>query len=269
MSNGQTTERVDEVSDAYKPAKNCDTVCGWLYYVVVAISIAILFSDAIKAADWKGYGDEIVVALKTAFLILTIVLFGLFVVSKLWLIPAAERVRRKQLLTDAFGAIITPETTVGYYNNAFPPSTQRLAASVMENALFGKEVARQMLPSVRVKTVVYLIVWLVILIVRQSSLDLVLWISQIVFSVDILAYWISLEMLRSRHARVYDDLYQHFLHNHGEENAEGKATILDLFATYESSKAVVGVLLDSKVFFRENERISKKWEDVRGKLNIP
>lgn len=264
-----SNERVDEVNDTYKPAKRCDTVCGWLFYVLVAISISILFSDAIKAADWKGYGDEFAIALKTAFLVLTITLFILFVVSKLFLIPCAERVRRKQLLTNAFGATITPEATVSYYNNGFPPSTQRLAANVMENALFGKEVSRKMLPLVRAKTVVYLIIWFVILVVRQSSLELVLWISQIVFSVDILAYWLSLELLRWRHARVYDDLYQHFLHNHGEENAAGKATVLDLFATYESTKAVVGVLLDSKIFFRENAAISKKWEDLREKLSIP
>lgn len=264
-----TDERVDEVSAAYKPAQYSDSACSWLYYVLVAISISILFSENIAKLDWLGKGAETIVVLKAGFLILTIVLFFLFVVSKLVLIPEAERVRRKQLLANALDATITPESTTGYYNNGFSPSIQRLAANVMENSFFGKEVARKMLPLVRIKTFIYLLVWIVILFFRQSSLDLVLWISQIVFSVDILAYWLSLEVLRSRHTRVYEDFYQHFLHNHGEENPVGKATILDLFATYEASKATAGVLLDSKIFFRENESLSKSWRDVRQKLNIP
>ena len=264
----QSPQRVDEVSESYVPAKHCDTACGWLYYLLVAISIAVLFADAIEAANWWGHGKTIVIAMKVGFL-LTIVLFFLFLISKLVLIPSAEKVRRKQLLTDSYGATITPETTVGYYNNGFPPSTQRLAANVMENSLFGKVVARKMLPMVRTKTFLYFAIWLVILAIRQRSLDLVIWISQLVFSIDILAYWLSLELLRLRHSRVYEDLYQHFLHNHGEETPEGRATILDLFATYESGKAVVGVLLDSKIFFRENSRISNYWNEIRGKLSIP
>jgi hypothetical protein len=267
--NTTTDNRIDEVSVAYKPANTCDSVNGWLYYVLVAISLAALFSDSIKSANWKGQGELTIVFLKVSFLVLTLAMFSLFLVSKFLLIPSAERVRRKQLLADALGATITPEITVRYYNNGFPASIQRLAANVMENSLFSKEVAKCMLPTVRAKTFAYLVVWLIVLAVRQSSLDLVLWISQLVFSLDIIAYWLTLELLRHGHARVYDDLYQHFLHNHGEENAESKATVLDLFATYEATKAVNGVLLDSKVFFRENDRLSKKWDDLRSKLMIP
>lgn len=259
-----TTElpnRIDEVAASYVPARKADTACGVLFYLLVILSFVVLFPE------WLG--QTVIPFIKTAFLLLTLALFSLFVVSKLYLIPTAERVRRKQLLADAFGAALTPEKTVGYYNNAFPPSHQRLAANVMENAFFGKETTRLMLPSVRMKTGAYLLFWLACLGFRHSSMDLVLWISQLVFSVDIVAYWLSLEVLRARHERVYEDLYQHFLHSHGEATPIGSASVLDSFATYEASKSVAGVLMDSGIFFRENGKLSARWKDICQRLTIP
>ena len=171
-------------------------------------------------------------------------------------------------MADAFGVPLTPETTNLYYNNEFPASHQRLAANVLENALFGKEISGRMLPRVRWATGVYMLAWFSVIAFRHASMDTILWITQIVFSADIVAYWLSLETLRSRHKRVYEDLYEHFLHGHGEEKAKAKASILDSFATYESAKAVAGVLLSSKVFEQENARISTTWGDLRQRLGI-
>lgn len=259
--NTTSNQRVDEVAPTYEPARRLDAACGWLYYVLVLLSFLILFPS------WfNGTGNAI---LKVSFLVLSSALFIGFLLGKLYLIPAAERVRRKQLLANAFGAMLTPEQTTKYYNNGFQPSLQRLAANVMENAHFGKEVSKLMLVSVRIKTFVYLAAWLAVLAGRHESMDIVLWITQLVFSADILAYWLSLECLRHRHERVYEGLYQHFLHGHSQNNPKASASILDAFASYEAAKAAAGVLLDSKIFFRENPRLSEKWTDNCKKLGIP
>lgn len=254
------TERVDEVSQHYEAARKLDTACGILFYVLMVVSFTVLFPERLGTT-----GTDV---LKGSFLMLSVFLFGAFLVSKLWLVPSAERVRRKQLLADAFGTPLTPETTHKYYNNKFSPSHQRLAANVLENAFFGKEVSGKMLPKVRWVTGAYLFSWLGVLVFRYGSMDTILWITQIVFSADIAAYWLSLETLRSRHNRVYEDLYEHFLHGHGEEEAKAKASILDSFATYESAKAVAGILLSTKVFERENPKLSKDWDGLRKRLGL-
>lgn len=259
--NNTANQRVDEVAPSYEPARHLDAACGRLYYLLVVLSFLILFPS------WFNETGNAI--LKVSFLVLSSGLFIGFLLGKLYLIPAAERKRRKQLLANAFGALLTPEQTSNYYNNGFPSSHQRLAANIMENAHFGKEVSRLMLFSVRFKTFGYLAIWLAVLAVRHESMDVVLWITQIVFSADILAYWLSLECLRCRHERVYDDLYQHFLHNHGEDDPKASASILDAFASYEAAKAAAGVLLDSKIFFRENPQLSKKWVEICKKLGIP
>ncbi len=255
------SDRIDEVSDAYEPAKKIDDVCRILFYLLVPLSLLVLFPK------WFGELGELI--LKVAFLLLTVLLFALFLVAKLYFIPSAERLRRKQLLSDAFETSLTPAVTKRYYNNSYEPSHQRLAANIMENAFFGSNITSSMLRRVRFRCGTYLLVWLGALAFRQTSMDIVLWITQLVFSVDIIAYWMCLEVLRVRHQRVYDDLYQHFLHAHDQSTSIGIASILDIFATYESNKAIAGVLLDSKIFNKENPQLSGQWKVICGKIGIP
>ena len=257
----ESTERVDEVSSHYVPAKRADSIGGWLYWVCAPLSLLLLFQ--------KSLPPFLVEVSQVGFIVLTVSLFFLFLASKLWLIPSAEKVRRKQLLTDAYGVLLTSEKTKNYYNNGFSPSHERLAANVMENSLFGRETSSAMLSKVRLKTFGYFIVWFAVLAVRRTPMETVLWISQLVFSVDVIAYWLSLEILRFRHADVFQRLYDFFPTINTIEDSRATAAILDSFASYESTKANAGVLLDSTVFFRENDRVSKEWERIKTDVGIP
>lgn len=253
--------RIDEVAPKYVPAYHLDTVCGVLFYVLAILSLCVLFPS------WFSGTMESV--LKYSFVLLGVVLAVCSLALKLWLIPIAMGVRRKQLLSDSFGTVLTPERTVLYYNNGFDPSLQRLAANVMENALFGNEVARKMLVWVRIKTGGYAIMWIGFLCFRNTSIDVILWITQFVFSAEILTHWLNLEFLRCRHKRVFEDLHRHFHHEHGQERPQESASILDGFAEYESAKAGAGVLLSTRIFSKCNEQLSQEWADIRAKLKIP
>ncbi len=261
MIASESPTRVDEVSPHYRAAGLSDTVGGWLYWICVTTSLILLFPSYVS--------PTVLSLLQIVFVALTVLLLFMFLASKLWLIPCAEKVRRKQLLTDAYGVSLTSEKTQNYYNNGFPPSHKRLAANVMENSLFGRETSRVMLPWVRAKTVGYLLLWFVLLAYRKTPMETVLWISQLVFSVDIIAHWLSLEVLQIKHADVFQRLYDLFLNNGKVKDDKLAPAILDAFATYESTKANAGVLLNSKVFFRENERVSREWDRVKECVGIP
>jgi hypothetical protein len=261
MSTADAKTRIDEVSTHYRAACIADTIGGWLYWICAATSLLLLFPSY--------FSPTALSVLQIAFIAFTILLFFLFLVSKLWLIPFAEGIRRKQLLTDAYGVLLTSEMTQAYYNNGFPPSHKRLAANVMENSFFGRETSSAMLPKVRTQTFGYLAIWFVVLAYRKTPMETVMWISQAVFSVDIIAYWLSLEVLKARHAVVYQKLYDLFLNNGNAKDAKLAPAILDAFATYESTKANAGVLLDSKVFFRVNDRVSQEWNRVKECVGIP
>ena len=187
---------------------------------------------------------------------------------KLSLTPKAEHERRRQLLSDAFGVALSNNETSLYYNNAYPPSLLRLGANTMENAFFSKKIAKEMLIYKRVVTLIYIIIWLIAVINRHSTLESITLVTQVVFSGQVLAQWISLEALRFRHKQIYKQLYDHFLHDIGEKTPGGKAAILDAFTAYESTKAVAGIKLSTKTFEKLNDNLTREWHRIRTKLKM-
>lgn len=114
----------------------------------------------------------------------------------------------------------------------------------------------------------YIAFWILLFSLRGTDLSTMMWVTQIVFSGDIIAQWLSLEALRARQERTYDRLHNHFLHKIGSGSAKEIATILDAFVTYETAKSSSSCLLSSKVFHKLNPSLTKKWEQIRNDLGM-
>jgi len=189
-------------------------------------------------------------------------------VNRFYLIPKAERMRREQMLSDAFGTPLSHDKTSLYYNNDYSPSIQRLGANTMENALFSSEVSAKMLISKRLYIGAYLITWIFIFSFQNTNLNIIIWVTQIIFSGEIITQWLSLEVLRIRQERTYEKLHTHFLHEIGGNSKRAIATILDSFVAYESAKSSASYLLSTKIFNELNPKLTKEWEQVRSELKM-
>ena len=120
----------------------------------------------------------------------------------------------------------------------------------------------------RVITAGYLIAWIVAFALRHNDLDLLIWITQLVFSGEIIAQWLSLEVLHFRYERTYEQLHAHFLQEAGGSSQKAIATILDAFVEYESAKSAAGLLLPTKIFNQINPALTVKWEQIRKDLKM-
>ena len=258
--NDETMERVDEVSQHYNPAVKLEFIGAFLFWLNASFSLSILFLAVLPSLLQS--------IIPVVFVTTVLIQFVLSQVNRFYLIPKAERMRREQMLTDAFDAPLSHEKTSLYYNNSYSPSIQRLGANTMENALFSKEVAAKMLVSKRLLIGVYLVIWLLIFSFRNVDLDLIVWITQLVFSGEIIVQWLNLEVLRIRQERTYEKLHSHFLHEIGCESQRAIATILASFVAYEAAKSSASYLLSSKVFNKLNPEITRKWEQVRTELKM-
>ena len=206
--------------------------------------------------------------LQTTFIILVIVYFSISQISRFYLVPRAESMRRKQMLSDAFGAPLSHDKTSLYYNNDYPPSVQRLGSNTMENAFFSKEIASKMLCRKRLFTCCYAFLWVVAFSLRHNNLEVLSWITQVLFSGEIVAQWLNLEILRLRHERTYERLHDHFLHEVGGNSPKAIATVLENFVTYESAKSSAGLLLSTKIFEEMNPSLTKRWNQIRQELKM-
>lgn len=252
--------RIDEIEKFYRPIEKSQRTSDVLFWALVAISFALLFT--------KQFSEQATGILIIVFLTVAVVSFALSAYTKFFLIPDAERARRKQNLSDALATGLAHLNTNLYYNNGYKKSFLKLGANTFENSLFSKETATKMLIRKRMVLGGYFLSWLVILLVRSSDLELITWITQLLFSGEIIASHISLELLRYRHQAVFERFYDFFRHQVGEESQEGIATIIDIFSEYESAKSAAGIKLDSKIFETLNPALSEEWEAIRRNLEM-
>jgi len=103
MSNTQQA-RIDEVSKYYDNAKSMENFENVLFYLTAGVSIILPY-----AKDKN--------LLQAVFILLVIAYYLVSLVLKVFLTPKAERVRRQQLLSDAFKIPLIQEKTSLYYNN--------------------------------------------------------------------------------------------------------------------------------------------------------
>ncbi len=259
-SSGQI--RIDEVSEHYESAKKAELIGKILFWIIAGCSLLIPYTSSLSfCASWKS-------SLQTLFIALVAVYFAISQFFRFYLVPKAERARRQQMLSNAFGTALSHETTALYYNNDYSPSVMRLGANTMENSLFGKETAAKMLIKSRIISGVYLTCWILAFASRHNNVELLTWITQLVFSGEIVAQWLNLEVLRFRHERTYEQLHAHFLHEVGEASPRATATILDAFVAYETAKSSAGLLLSTKVFNKINPSLTLKWEKIRSDLKM-
>jgi len=262
MDNSPTSEtRVDEVAQHYRAPARAASVSWWLFYVGAALSLATPFASLMSN---KLLAQGVVVA----FLVATLAHFVVDQAQRFYWLPRAQRERRRSLLSDAFGAVLTHDRTNLYHNNEVDPSVRRLGANTLENAFFSKSIAQDMLKRARAVSAVYAALWLVVFAVRHDSLDTLTGATQIVFSGNIIAGWLNLEVLRSRFERTFDDLHAHFRAAQQTRSANEIAEVIDAVIAYEAAKAAAGVLLDSATFNRLNTELSSRWARIRSDVGI-
>ena len=255
------SDRIDQLDKYYSPIDSCDKWAGRFFWACAVLSVGVPYSDKIPV-EWLQQLPGII------FILAVLAHSVLSHYSSFFLIPAAETVRQKQLLSNAFDVPLTPEKTKGYYNNELAPSFARLGACILENSFFGKNVCYEMAKKERIKVFLYFLLWIAAISCRSTDLGLVLTLTQVLFSGDILFHWIKLELLRSRNDNIYGQLYSHFLNRVSPTQNPGIAGILHSFASYESAKASASIRQSSEIFYRLNPRLSAEWDEIREQLGI-
>lgn len=202
------------------------------------------------------------------FSLIVILHLVLSLYNRFHLVPEAEAKRRKQLLSDSFDIPLTPEQTKAYYNNPLAPSIQRLGANILENTFFAKSVCGKMAVRERFKVLLYFSAWLLAAFWRNTPLGLLIVVTQTVFSGEIIARLISVEVLRHRNEDLYEELYHEFLHKIDFQSGTGTACILDAFAAYEAAKASAAIKQSTKIFKELNPILTAEWDSICNRLKM-
>jgi len=211
---------------------------------------------------------QVLAVVSICFVLLVLVFFFLSQAQRYYWLARAENERRRALLTNALGVPLSHEDTQLYYNNSYAPSLSRLGANMLENTFFSSEVTKSMLGRCRFQSGIYLSIWIIFFAVRNSDYQLLIVVTQIVFSAEILASWINLEILHRRFEICFEKLKALFRLDGNLTSPSSIAEILDVVISYESAKSAAGVLLDESTFLKINKPLTEKWNRMRVDLGI-
>lgn len=175
---------------------------------------------------------------------------------------------RESQYRDAFKVPMGDSVRDDYYNNVLKPSVKRLGANTLENTKFTLAVVDKMLWWIRMKTLIYFVVFIALLAVRQTDLGWVLLATQTMFSGDVVSRWYSLERFRLRTSECRLLLKQHYIESAKKETLVSHAFILRAFTNYECAKDEVAEPLSQRIFDKLNPQVSKLWDEERADLDI-
>lgn len=251
------SEKIDPVGDEfYRPLLLADTAADWLFYISAALSIVALFvTNRVHA-----FASELV---QIAFAVSVVALFAIGLAIRLYFFPRAQTRRYQDFLSHAFGKPLSHKQTVAYYNNSATTPVARVAAQVLESAFFTKEVLSKMLPWERTKFVLYIVVWFVAVLYRQTDLALLGVAAQIIFSEQILSRWLRLEWFRWKSERIYDQLFTLM-----RTKAKLDSASWDMLGQYEIVKATSALSLSTSTFESNRDRLNAEWEVIRKTLGL-
>jgi hypothetical protein len=244
----------------YDPVSTASIATDRLFYIAAALSLVFPLVEKTSypvAVDWIQY----------LFALAVVALFAIGLISRLYLVPRAEDMRRQDFFSSAMGVSLTHQRTDGYYNNDLTDPSRRMAAQVLENSHFSKSILLRMLWHERTKTFVYLAVWLLFVIHRGTDLGWIVAATQAVFSEQLLSKWWRMEWLRMQCEETYRKVFSLFQAG-GSNPSHFNAAAMEAVTAYESAKANAGIVLSSKVFTNLNDELSTEWHTIKDTLHI-
>jgi hypothetical protein len=243
----------------YDPIEKSEKYLGLIFWLSVVLSFVIPLCNKASYPDLYNI-------LQITFCVAVFLLFALDMFIRLYLKPRADDMRLKDFLSHAFLIPLSHDQTEAYYNNNETAPIRKLAAQLLENSLHSKSTALEMAKRMRFTTLAYVVVFIIIIVNRSTDLEIITIAAQVIFGQHIISTLLRIEWTRNRYERVYEDVYNLFQFNPAKENFEIKT--LEALTKYETTKANGGVLLSSKIFDSNNEKVSKDWNNLKSKLNI-
>ena len=246
------TERKDEIQELYDRCNKITNYADLLFLFNMVISFILIF-------NFK-YRDAFIII----SLILTIVYVVLVNINEMYFSNLAENERRKSLLKESFDVNTTLRETNKYYNNESQPSIEKLGLNCYESAFFTKKVVDKMLPKNIIKISIFIIIYIVLMI-KLKNMDLLLVITQTLFSAEIIFSFIKLCYFKFQLDKVCNKFQNIFLII-GLKNKDVNVLILDATMDYECLKSYCKISTSSKIFFENNNQWSKEWQKLLNKI---
>lgn len=247
-----SNQRKDDVSKLYNISNNINNIAN----IIFLVNIICTF---ILTLDFKYRSIVVVLSI-----ILTILYVAIININEMYFNNLAESERRKSLLKESFNVSITLKDTKKYYNNKENPSIEKLGLNCYESVFFTKNVVDKMIFKDLIKMVLLVIVY-IILMIQLENLDILLIITQTLFSSEFIFYFIKLVYYKFQLEKLNNEFQNIFFMTNKDEKTRN-VLILDAVMGYECLKSYCEISTSSKIFFKHNKEWSNEWSNILKKI---
>ena len=248
-------KRRDDIQVFYDFCNKITRCANILFFLNFVVTFSLLYDFEIKIKN-------ILIVVSIIFNLLYILVDNL---NELYFKNKAENERRKSLIKESYDIEITSKKTNKYYNNKLGPSTERLGLNCYESSFFTKEVVKRMILPEFIKTILLLLGYIVLLI-EIKELNFILLITQTIFSTEILIAFVKIIYYYSQLTKVNNKFHDIFFVQNDSKNI--KVQLIDATMDYECLKSFCKISTSSKIFFKINKDVGKKWNYYISKIKI-
>jgi hypothetical protein len=233
----------------------------WLIFILSVVPSIISKLDI--QFDFENLVDVINIILIILFFILDIVI-------EYFLVPQADGKRRDDFLDQSFGSKFSTNPSVGYFDtNELPFGLFKAASNLFENCFFTYNLIKYI--TVR-KTIIPMIIAISIGVSAYFGFRQIpsfLSLLQVAFSITIFGELIKHFLLMTRLNTIQDCWIVLFSNSNFRNNPEEyKANIYRHWLQYETLHSRIQANITDKVFKKNNNRLTREWEQLKLRYNI-
>lgn len=242
------------------------------------------FASALKYYKVESYMEYIGLVLLVINLIfrgipylsiVTIVFsIGLFILKyrRSYYQTMADGERRKDFFDNSFGSNLIENRTSDYYDNEEQSmGIYKAFVNVFENSLFSKNIATEMLKKKRMRYSITTLFLFVVLVIGVIAKDWLLTLAAVLYCLWILVNWNALRCYTIKVSSIYSQIYKLFQPGLSrsmfyERRLEGVS--IYLMVEYELNISQNSIMLDSKIFGKLNDTLTREWNQMKEKFQI-
>ncbi|HBK59712.1 MAG TPA: hypothetical protein DDZ84_02820 [Firmicutes bacterium] len=185
----------------------------------------------------------------------------------------AEKIRRDGLIDSAFGSRLADRGAEGYYDNeGVNEGLGKLLTTIHQNSFVSDRTVTAMYRKVERLNVVAFIILLSVAVVSSVHSQAFIAILQAFLSLSFLGKAIKLgnlkkglEQVNSNCKLIWEDIGYA---DEGQLDLICQGRIIREAIRYETMLSYASIMLDSKIYLRQNDEATDAWHDLRKRFNI-
>lgn len=181
-----------------------------------------------------------------------------------YLFQLSEVHRRNDFLDNSLDTSLSDKSSEGYFSNdALISGVNKLGVNCFENSFFTKSITSLMIPFMLIKLIIIILLFIFLaLFTDQLTISTMM---QVALPLTIIQQFVRLVTLHFRVNSIYNQFKVIFTSIDGQKR---DSYLITNVINYESTLAWAGILLDSKIYTKQNETLSQDWENIKIKNKI-